>query len=259
MQNYTDMFNLTGNIALVTGGTSGLGYAIAEAFLQNGADVAVCGGHPEKADALQEIATKYNRRFLALSCDVTDSTQVNAMVETIGQTLGPISLLVNSAGINKRIAAEDYDDASFQRVMDVNVNGTHFVTRAVGKQMMIPARHGHIINISSVKGVIGTTQDYIGYCTSKGAVNMYTKQLACEWGKHGITCNAIAPTFVRTPINTAQLDDVDFYNTLCKRIPLQHIGQEKDIAAAAVFLCSEGAAFISGQILGVDGGLTAMQ
>ncbi|MEG2842311.1 MAG: SDR family oxidoreductase [Ruthenibacterium sp.] len=259
MQNYTEMFTLTGNIALVTGGTSGLGCAIAAAFLQNGADVAVCGGHPEKAAFLSELAQQSGRRFLALPCDITDTVQVEEMVAEISRTLGAVSLLVNSAGINKLLPAEDYDDASFAKVMNVNVNGAHLVTRTVGKQMMIPARHGHIVNLSSVKGVIGTTQNYAAYCASKGAINMYTKQIACEWGKYGITCNAIAPTFVRTPINAAQLDNAEFYDTLCKRIPLQRIGQEKDIAAAAVFLCSEGASFISGQILGVDGGLTAMQ
>ena len=124
---------------------------------------------------------------------------------------------------------------------------------------MIPNRYGRIVNLSSVKGFIGTKQDYIAYCTSKGATNMYTKQLACEWGKYGITCNAIAPTFVRTPINSFQLDDPVFYEKLTDRIPLGRIGREEDIAAAALYLCSDAASFVTGQILGVDGGLTAMQ
>lgn len=124
---------------------------------------------------------------------------------------------------------------------------------------MIPNQYGRIVNLSSVKSFIGAKQDYIAYCTSKGAVNMYTKQLACEWGKYGITCNAIAPTFVRTPINSSQLDDPAFLGKLTDRIPLGRIGREEDIAAAALYLCSDAASFVTGQILGVDGGLTAMQ
>ena len=259
MDDYKNIFSMSGNVALVTGGTSGLGAAIAEALLQSGVDVAVCGGHPEKAAFLQETADKCGSKFLALPCDVTSSASVEEMVDKIGSTLGAIDLLINSAGINKLLPAEDYDDDSFDRVMDINVKGTHIVTRTVGKKMMIPAKKGRIVNISSVKSFIGTKQNYAAYCASKGAVNMYTKQLACEWGKHGINCNAIAPTFVRTPINTALLDDPTFYATLVDRIPLGRIGVGKDIAAATLFLCSEGAAFISGQILTVDGGLTAMQ
>lgn len=259
MNDYTNLFRLTGDVALVTGGTSGLGKAIAEALLQNGANVAVCGSRPEKADALKDIALANGRKFLALACDITDDAQVEEMVRTVGAELGAVTMLVNSAGINKLLPAEEYDTATFDRVMDVNVKGMHIVTRTVGKQMMVPAKRGRIVNLSSVKSLIGTTQNYIAYCASKGAVNMYTKQLACEWGKHGITCNAIAPTFVRTPINSFQLDDPVFYKKLTERIPLGRIGQERDIAAAAVYLCSEAAAFVSGQILGVDGGLTAMQ
>lgn len=259
MQDYQSLFSLAGNTALVTGGTSGLGAAIALALLQNGADVAVCGTHPEKAAFLQETAQACGRKCIAIACDITDAAQVESMVEQAGKALGSIALLVNSAGVNRLLPAEDYDEASFAFVMDRNVAGLHLVTRAVGKHWMIPARKGRIVNLSSVKGTIGTKQNYIAYCASKGAVNMYTKQLACEWGKYGITCNAIAPTFVRTPINTALLDDAAFYETLLNRIPLGRIGQERDIAAAALFLCSEGASFVSGQILGVDGGLTAMQ
>ncbi|MFT4007757.1 MAG: SDR family oxidoreductase, partial [Lacrimispora sp.] len=174
-------------------------------------------------------------------------------------TLGPVDILVNSAGMNHLQPAEVYEEEKFDQVMSLNVKGVHTVTQAVGKRFMIPRQYGRIVNLSSVKGLIGTKQDYIAYCTSKGAVNMYTKQLACEWGKYGITCNAIAPTFVRTPINSFQLDDPVFYKTLTDRIPLGRIGREEDVAAAALFLCSDAAAFVSGQILGVDGGLTAMQ
>ena len=259
MENYGTLFSLEGKTALVTGGTSGLGSAIAMAFLQQGAKVAVCGGHPEKADFIADYAKELGRPFLVLACDLTSSDNVTSMLDEIEKRLGPVDILVNSAGMNKLLLAEDYDDDTFQKVMSLNVNALHRITREVGKRFMIPRKSGRILNISSVKSLIGTTENYIAYCASKGAVNMYTKQLACEWGKYRITCNAIAPTFVRTPINSFQLDDPAFYKKLTDRIPLGRIGQEKDIAAAAIYLCSDAADFINGQVLAVDGGLTSMQ
>ncbi len=258
MTNYQDLFSLKEKKALVTGGTGGLGSAIAMAFLQQGAHVAVCGGHPEKAEPLQEYARGLGRSFLSIRCDITKQKEVDAMLDTIEDRFGGLDILVNSAGKNKLLPAEDYTEEAFDAVMGLNVKGLHLVTKAVGKRFLIPKQYGRILNLSSVKSFIGATQDYIAYCTSKGAVNMYTKQLACEWGKYGITCNAIAPTFVRTPINSFQLDDPVFFKKLTDRIPLGRIGKGEDIAAA-IFLCSDAAQFISGQILAVDGGLTAMQ
>ena len=256
---YQNMFTLGGKKALIPGGTGGLGSAIAKAFLHSGADVAVCGGHPEKAADLEIEAQQAGRSFLSLRSDIRDRNDVTKMLDQVEKTFGSIDILVNSAGMNRLLPAEDYDEETFEQVMDLNVKGTHTVTRAVGKRFMIPNRYGRIVNLSSVKSFIGTKQDYIAYCASKGAVNMYTKQLACEWGKYGITCNAIAPTFVRTPINSFQLDDPVFLEKLTDRIPLGRIGREEDIAAAALYLCSDAASFVTGQILGVDGGLTAMQ
>lgn len=259
MIDYEKLFSLEGRRALVTGGTGGLGSAIAAAFLQRGVDTVVCGGHPEKAKELEAYARSLGRKFLSLKCDITRPEAVTAMLDEIQAELGGLDILVNSAGMNKLIHAEDYDDETFARVMDLNLNGLHTVTREVGKRFLIPQEYGRIVNLSSVKSLIGTTENYIAYCASKGAVNMYTKQLACEWGKYHITVNAIAPTFVRTPINSFQLDDPVFYKKLTDRIPLGRIGQEQDIASAALYLCSDAAAFVNGQVLAVDGGLTAMQ
>ncbi len=254
-----NLFTMAGKKALIPGGTGGLGSAIAKAFLLNGADVAVCGGHPEKALHLGKVAEQAGRSFLSLRCDICDREDVSEMMVQLEKEFGRIDILVNSAGMNRLLPAEDYDEDTFDQVMGLNVTGIHTVTRAVGKRFMIPNRYGRIVNLSSVKSLIGAKQDYIAYCASKGAVNMYTKQLACEWGKYGITCNAIAPTFVRTPINSFQLDDPAFLEKLKDRIPLGRIGQEEDISAAALYLCSDAASFVTGQILGVDGGLTAMQ
>lgn len=259
MENYQELFSLKGKTALVAGGTGGLGSAIALAFLQQGADVAVCGGHPEKAGSLAAYAHREGRKFLALRCDIQNQEDIDRMLDEIEDKLGAPDILVNSAGMNRLLPAEDYTQEAFDQVMGLNVKGLHLVTRAVGKRFMIPRKYGRILNLSSVKSMIGTTENYIAYCASKGAVNMYTKQLACEWGKYGITCNAIAPTFVRTPINSFQLDDPAFHKKLTDRIPLGRIGREQDIASAALYLCSDGAAFVSGQVLAVDGGLTSMQ
>lgn len=259
MENYQNLFSLSGRAALVTGGTGGLGSAIALALLQQGADVAVCGGHPEKAAAMADYAARAGRKFCSIRCDIQKQDEISRMLDEIQDQLGTLDILVNSAGINRLMPAENYDEAAFDQVMGLNVKGLHLVTAAVGRRFMIPRNYGRILNLSSVKSLIGTTENYIAYCASKGAVNMYTKQLACEWGKYRITCNAIAPTFVRTPINSFQLDDPVFHEKLVNRIPLGRIGQEKDIAAAAIYLCSDAAEFVSGQILAVDGGLTSMQ
>lgn len=256
---YSELFSLENKKALVTGGTGGLGSEIAIAFINAGADVAVCGGHVEKAGEIIDYAEKSGRKCLAIKCNIKDEKSVNSMFDEIAEKFGNLDILVNSAGKNILIPAEDYETESFLDVMNLNVTALHNVTRLAGKRFMIPKRHGKILNLSSVKSIIGTDKDYIAYCASKGAVNMYTKQLACEWGKYNINVNAIAPTFVRTPINSFQLDDEKFYKSLTDRIPLGRIGQKKDIAAAALFLCSEAADFVTGQILCVDGGLTAKQ
>ena len=246
---YAELFSLEGKYALITGGTGGLGGEIARAFMNSGARVAVCGTHPERADS----------ECLAVKCNICDEDSVNSMMNVIAQEFGTLDILVNCAGKNILMPAEDYDTSSFLDVMNLNINALHIVTREAGKRFMIPKRAGKIVNLSSVKSIIGTDKDYIAYCTSKGALNMYTKQLACEWGKYNINVNAIAPTFVRTAINSFQLDNPEFYNTLVNRIPLGRIGQKQDIASAAIFLCSDAASFITGQILCVDGGLTAKQ
>ncbi len=254
-----NMFRPAGRIALITGGTSGLGHAIAEAFLQNGVDVAVCSRHPDSAPELAELAAKEGRRYLPVRCDITKEAEVDALGEAVEQGLGPATMLVNSAGMNILKPAEDYDQEAFEKVMALNVTGTHLVSKMAARRWMIPAHKGRIVNLSSAKAFLGTDRDYAAYCASKGAVNMYTSQLGCEWAKFGITVNAIAPTFVITPINADRLANEEFRNSLIRRIPIGRLGTGRDMAAAALFLCSEGAEFITGVTLKVDGGVTSMQ
>ena len=253
---FTNVFSLEGKTALVVG-VGGLGEPIAEALLQNGANL-VLAGRKLTQSPLQEEARALGRKCLLLHVDLQDEASIISMVQRAEEETGGSDILVTAAGVNQRKKAEEYDAETWDFVMGVNLRGLHFVTREVGKGM-IARRYGRILSISSVKSIIGTDQDYIAYCASKGALNMYTKQLACEWGKYGITVNAIAPTFTRTPINAFQLDDPVFYDALVKRIPLGRICTAKDLGCAALYLCSDAAAFVSGQVLCVDGGLTAKQ
>ena len=144
-------------------------------------------------------------------------------------------------------------------MLHLNVTGTHLVSKMAARRWMIPAHKGRIVNLSSAKAFLAADRDYAAYCASKGAINMYTRQLACEWARFGITVNAIAPTFVVTPINADRMQDPVFYNSLVRRIPAGRLGKGRDMAAAALFLCSEGAEFVTGVTLKVDGGVTSMQ
>ena len=253
---FKDMVSLKGKTALIVG-SGGLGIPIARAFLDNGADVILAGRHP-RTDLLLENYEYRDRSIWGIYVDLLDEDSIEEMAnQAVGKT-GHIDILVNAAGVNQLKRAEDYDAETWDYVLNVNLRGLHLVTREIGK-IMIRQKYGRILSISSTKSFLGTDQDYAAYCASKGAVNMYTKQLACEWGKYGITVNAIAPTFTRTPINSFQLDDPEFYSALVKRIPCGRICTAKDIGCAATFLCSDAAEFISGQVLCIDGGLTAKQ
>lgn len=256
MDNFKNVFSLEGKTALVVGG-GGLGLPIAAALAQNGADI-ILADMKVPDNELADCCKQEGRSYSFVEVNLLDEDSITRMVDEAKGIHGRIDILINAAGVNKLIPAEDYGAKDWDFVLGINLRGLHLVTSKVGK-VMIDQQYGRILSISSVKSLIGTDKDYAAYCASKGAVNMYTKQLACEWGRHNITVNAIAPTFTRTPINAFQLDDPDFYNALVARIPRGRICTAKDLGCAAVYLCSDAAEFVSGQVLAVDGGLTAKQ
>ena len=249
------MFDLTGKVALVVGGHGGLGKAIALAMADAGADVAVASRNVEALRAtVKEIESKRRKSF-AVSVDVVDGKQVERMVEDVLKAFPGIDILVNAAGLAIRKPADSFPIDDWQRVMDVNTKGTWLCCQAVGR-VMIKQHSGKIINVSSVRGRYGLPAGYAAYCASKGAVDTLTRTLACEWAKHNVLVNAIAPTVVETELTKELLADVEYAKTMKARIPMGRWATTEDIVGPAIFFASDASNFVTGQILYIDGGVT---
>jgi len=249
-------FDLTGQTALVTGAHRGLGRAIALALANAGADVAlglrdVASG----ADLASEIRAM-GRRSLAVQMDVRHLDQIGSAVDEVVAGLGRLDILVNNAGLGPSAPAEDVTEENFDLTLDVNVKGVFFASQAAGR-VMIRHGYGRIISLSSQAGFVALPTESV-YCLSKAAVAHLTKCLAVEWGTHGITVNAVAPTFIRTPGTEADLSDPAFAAEVQERIAgLHRIGEPMDVAGGVVFLASPAASLITGVTLLIDGGWTA--
>ena len=249
------MFDLTGKVALVVGGHGGLGKAIALAMADAGADVAVTSRNVEALRAtVKEIESK-RRKSLAVSVDVVVGKQVERMVEEVLKVFPGIDILVNAAGLAIRKPADSFPIDDWQQVMDVNTRGTWLCCQAVGR-VMIKQHSGKIINLSSVRGRYGLPAGYAAYCPSKGAVDTLTRTLACEWAKHNVLVNAIAPTVVETELTKELLADVEYARTLKARIPMGRWATTDDIVGPTIFFASDASNFVTGQILYIDGGVT---
>ncbi len=249
------MFDLTGKVALVVGGHGGLGKAIALGMADAGADVVVASRNVEALRAtVKEIESK-RRKSLAVSVDVVDGKQVERMVEDILKVFPRIDILVNAAGLAIRKPADSFPVDDWQRVMDVNTRGTWLCCQAVGR-VMIKQHSGKIINLSSVRGRYGLPAGYAAYCASKGAVDTLTRTLACEWAKHNVLVNAVAPTVVETELTKELLADVEYAKTMKARIPMGRWATTGDIVGPAIFFASDASNFVTGQILYIDGGVT---
>ena len=255
MNDLSSLFSLQGRTALVTGGSRGLGLQIAEALGEFGATLALVSRKQPDLDAAVTHLAGLGIDAFAVAADLSTQASAQAMVEAVMAKAGRIDILVNNAGVSWGAAAEDHTPDQWLRVMDLNLNSLFFVTQAVGRAWMIPQNHGRIVNIASVAGLKGNQTGALGtiaYNTSKGGVVNFTRALAAEWGRHGITVNAIAPGWFPSKMTRATLEKHG--DAFASRTPLGKLGGPDDLKGAALLLASAASGHITGQILAVDGG-----
>jgi NAD(P)-dependent dehydrogenase (short-subunit alcohol dehydrogenase family) len=256
MSGVMDRFRLDGRVALVTGGTKGLGRAIADALAEAGADVAVTARDGEAAARVaSEIARAAGRKTLGIATDVTVATQVEAMVGRVLGSLGRIDILVNNAGINIRGPIEQLAEADWDAVLDTNLKGPWLCCRAVAPHMKTQ-KWGRVINVSSMLGEI-SLPGRTPYASSKGGLTLLTKTLALEWARDGINVNALCPGPFATEINLPLLNDPAARAQMEANVPLARWGDPVELGPAAVFLASDASSFMTGATLFIDGGYTA--
>ena len=249
-------FDLTGQVALVTGATRGLGNAISLALAHAGADVALGLRDVNARGDLADQIGAMGRRAMPLQMDVRRLDQIFKAIDDTVMRLGRLDILVNNAGLAPDNLAENVREEDFDLTLAVNLKGTFFASQAAGR-VMIRQRSGRIINLSSQAGFVALPTESV-YCVTKAAIAHLTKCLALEWGKYNITVNAVAPTFIRTPGTEGALTNPDFRSDVIERIAALHrIGEPMDVAGAVVFLASSAASLITGDTILIDGGWTA--
>ncbi|MDM5248667.1 MULTISPECIES: SDR family oxidoreductase [unclassified Lysinibacillus] len=253
-----DLFSLKGKTAIVTGGGRGLGAQIAQGFAEAGANVVLCS---RKVEACEEVASelaKIGVQTLAIACDVTKPEDIANVVSKTIETFGKIDILVNNSGASWGTPAVEMPYEAWQKVFDVNVNGTFLMSQAVGK-IMLEQKSGKIINIASIAGLGGTLPDFmdtIGYNASKGAVITLTKDLAVKWGPYGVNVNAIAPGFFPTKMSKVLIERGQDY--LMGVTPLKRLGSENDLKGVALFLAAAASDYVTGDVIVVDGGMSSI-
>ena len=255
-------FSLDGRVAFVSGGGGAIGSAIAAGLGAAGARVAVCDHAAESAQAAAAKIAAAGCEAFAVTADVTDTAQAEEAVAATLRQFGRLDIVVNAVGggAGKVIfSAEDYPRDAWDWIMELNLRSTLVATQAAVRPMIAAGRGGRILNISSVRAQLGIAAGYSAYVAAKGAVSSLTRQWATEWAKHGITVNAIAPTFVDTPQVAMLLGDPDFKADVVSRVPLGRVGETGDLIGPAIFFTCDASAFVTGQVLTIDGGLTATQ
>ena len=255
-------FSLDGKVAFVSGGAGAIGSALAQALATAGARVAICDLSADRTEAAAAKIAAAGCEVIAAPGDVTDEGAAEQAVGVTVARFGRLDIVVNAVGggAGKVLyGAEEYPREAWDWIMELNLRSTLVATQAAVRPMIRAGRGGRVLNISSVRAQLGINAGYSAYVAAKGAVSALTRQWATEWARHGITVNAIAPTFVDTPQVAMLLDDPDFRAGLVSRIPLGRVGRTDDLTGAAVYFASDAAAFVTGQILTIDGGLTATQ
>jgi NAD(P)-dependent dehydrogenase (short-subunit alcohol dehydrogenase family) len=248
------LFDLSGKVALVTGGSRGLGLQIAEALGEMGAKVAIAARKPHELEEASAHLRKQGVEVLTVTGDLSKLDGIPGMVDAVLSRYGTIDILVNNAGTTWGAPAESYPAEGWNKVMNLNLNAVFFLTQEVARRCFIPNRAGKIVNIASVAGLGGNPPEMttVAYNTSKAAVINLTRTLAAEWGKHGINVNAICPGFFPSRMSKGILDKIE--KAVIAKTPLQRIGGDQDLKGAAVFLASEASRHVTGQYLAVDGG-----
>jgi gluconate 5-dehydrogenase len=254
-----DRFRLDDRVALIAGGGGAIGSAIGQAFADAGAKVVLVGHSKENTEA---AARSIGADALAVVADATSEADCEAAVAQAVERFGRLDICVNAVGggAGKVLhSAEEYPRDDWDWIFELNLRSTVVTTQAAVKQMIAAGNGGKVLNLVSVRAFLGINAGYSAYVAAKGAVASLTRQWATEWAKHRINVNAISPTFVDTPQVATLLGDPKFKAGIVSRIPLGRVGTTDDIVGPAVFLCSDAAQFVTGQILGIDGGLTATQ
>jgi gluconate 5-dehydrogenase len=254
------LLDLSGRTALITGGSRGLGLQIAEALGEMGAQLMLSARkEDELREAVAHLAAQGIRAGYVVA-DGSDEGSIDSLAHESIAVLGHVDILVNNAGATWGAPAEDYPLEAWDKVMDLNIRGLFLLTQAIGKRSMIPRRYGRIINVASIAGLAGNppgTMQTIAYNTSKGAVINFTRTLAGEWGRHGITVNALAPGFFPSKMTKGVLAAMG-EDRLAMGAPLQRIGGPEDLKGAALLFASNAGQHITGQVLAVDGGVSAV-
>jgi gluconate 5-dehydrogenase len=255
-----ELFDLTGRVALVTGGGRGLGAEIAAGLAQAGASVALAS---RKLEACEEVARELRdhlgARTLALRMDVSSEDDVRAGIDAAENELGPVDLLVNNSGTSWGAPAAEMPLEAWRKVMEVNATGAFLCSREVGRRLIERGAPGAILNVVSIAGLKGSPPDVldaVGYSASKGALVAMTRDLAVKWARYGIRVNAIAPGFFPTKMTQVVLERAE--KAVARAVPLGRVGAEGELMGAAVFLLSPAAGYVTGQVLAVDGGMMAI-
>ena len=251
-------FSLSGEVALVTGATGGLGSAIARALVSAGADVVVADHPSRQAEAARLVhdLTQGGRRAVAVPLDVTNLPGIDEAFSLAEEALGPVGIVVANAGVNIRRPALEVSEADWDTVLDINLKGVFFTCQSAGKRM-VPRQRGAIVAIASQHGVVATPRSP-AYCAAKAGVVNLVRALALDWSPRGVRVNAVGPTFVETGLTSHLLGDDNIRQDIVNRIPLGRLGTPEEVAHAVVFLAGPGASLITGTCLLADGGWTAI-